>query len=270
MRSAFGESADHSHFERHRSMFKLSLPFFLVASATAAQADSRPRPVTTIVLVHGAFAEGSSFDRITPLLEARGYNVVAVHMPLSSVEADVAVTRRAIDLAPGPVLLVAHSYGGFVATEAGTSDKVTGLVYIAALVPDNGESLNDLFKSKPLPNWFQTAVVDSGGFAWLPRATVASDFAQDMPAADIDLLTTKQAPFALRNLEDRVTVAAWHKKPSWFVRPDQDHIIDPGLQEIMAKRAGAKLLNLRSSHVVMLSHPRDVAAVILTAAAATK
>ncbi len=249
-------------------MFKLSLPFFLVASTTVAQADSRPGPVTTIVLVHGAFADGSSWDRVAPLLEAKGYRVVAVHQPLSSLEADVAATRRAIELAPGPVLLVGHSYGGFVITEAGTSDKITGLVYIAAFAPENGESINDLFKGKPAPAWVQTAVIDSAGFAWLPRTTVASEFAQDLSRADIDLLTTKQGPFAMRNFDDHITTAAWHNKPSWFIRPEQDHMIDPAAQEMMAKRAGAKLTNLRSSHVVMLSHPKEVAAVILTAAAA--
>lgn len=249
-------------------MFKLSFPFFLVASTAVAQAETRPQAIKTIVLVHGAFADGSSWDRVAPLLEAKGYRVVAVHQPLSSLEADVAATRRAIELAPGPVLLVGHSYGGFVITEAGTSDKVTGLVYIAAFAPENGESINDLFKGKPAPAWVQTAVVDSAGFAWLPRATVASEFAQDLPPADIDLLTTKQGPFAMRNFDDHITIAAWHKKPSWFIRPEQDHMIDPAAQEMMAKRAGAKVTNLRASHVVMLSHPKEVASVILTAAAA--
>lgn len=219
--------------------------------------------------MHGAFADGSSWDRVAPLLEAKGYRVVAVHQPLSSLEADVAATRRAIELAPGPVLLVGHSYGGFVITEAGTSDKVTGLVYIAAFAPDNGESINELFKGKPAPAWVKTAAFDSGGFAWLPRPTVASLFAQDMPAADIDLLTIKQGPIAMRVFDDHITTAAWRSKPSWFIRSEQDGMIEPAAQDMMAKRAGAKLTNLRSSHVAMLSHPREVAAVILTAAAAT-
>jgi pimeloyl-ACP methyl ester carboxylesterase len=244
-------------------MFKLPA-LFVLASATAASAA----PIKTIVLVHGAFADGSSWDRVTPLLEAKGYRVVAVHEPLSSLEADVAATKRAIEVAPGPVLLVGHSYGGFVITEAGTSDKVTGLVYVSAFAPDNGESINGMFKGKPAPNWTKTAVIDSAGFAWLPRATVASDFAQDLPADEIDLLTTKQGPIALKSFDDHITVAAWRTKPSWFIRPEQDHMIDPGAQATMAKRAGSKLTSLKASHVVMISHPKEVAAVILQAAGA--
>ena len=249
-------------------MFKISVPLFLIASATVASAESRPAPTKTIVLVHGAFANGSSWDRVAPLLEAKGYRVVSVHQPLSSLEADVAATRRAIEVAPGPVLLVGLSYGGFVITEAGTSDKVTGLVYIAAFAPDNGESVNDMFKGKPAPAWVKTAVVDSAGFAWLPRATVASEFAQDLSADEISLLTTTQAPIALKNFDDHIKVAAWRTKPSWFIRPDHDRMLDPEAQATMAKRAGAKLTTVRSSHVVMLSHPKDVAAVILSAAKA--
>lgn len=249
-------------------MHKFSLPFFLIASASVANADSRPTPVKTIVLVHGAFADGSSWDRVAPLLEAKGYRVVAVHQPLSSLEADVAATKRAIELAPGPVLLVGHSYGGFVITEAGTNDKVTGLVYISAFAPDNGESVNDMLKGKPAPGWVKSAIVDSAGFAWLPRTTVASDFAQDLSANEVSLLTAKQAPIALKNFDDHITVAAWRSKPSWFIRPEQDHMLDPKAQELMAKRAGSKVTSIRSSHVVMLSHPKEVAAVILSAAGA--
>jgi len=231
-------------------------------------ADSRPQSNKTIVLVHGAFADGSSWDRVAPFLEAKGYRLVAVHGPLSSLDADVAATRRAIELAPGPVLLVGHSYGGFVITEAGTSDKVTGLVYVAGFAPDNGESVNDIYNGRTPPAWTQTAVFDSGGFAWLPRPTVASLFAQDLPDDDIDLLTMKQGPTSVAIFDQHITTAAWHTKPSWFIRAEHDGMIDPALEEMMAKRAGAKLLNLRASHVVMLSHPREVASVILTAAAA--
>jgi len=249
-------------------MLKLPASLFVLASATAASADTQPTPIKTIVLVHGAFADGSSWDRITPLLEAKGFRVVSVHQPLSSLEADVAATKRAIEIAPGPVLLVGHSYGGFVITEAGNSDKVTGLVYISAFAPDNGESVNDLFKGKTPPAWYKAAVVDSAGFAWLPRATVATEFAQDLSGADIDLLTAKQGPISLKNFDEHIKIAAWHTKPSWFIRPEQDHMIDPAAQAEMAKRAGAKVTSLKASHVVMLSHPKEVAAVILSAAGA--
>jgi pimeloyl-ACP methyl ester carboxylesterase len=224
--------------------------------------------IQTIVLVHGAFADGSSWDRVTPLLTEKGYRVIAVHQPLSSLDADVAATRRAIEVAEGPVLLVGHSYGGFVITQAGTHDKVAGLVYVGAFAPDDGESVNSLFKGKPAPEWVKTAVVDSAGFAWLPQATVATQFAADLPADEIDLLTSKQGPIALKNFDDRIEVAAWRKKRSWFVLPDQDRMIDPEAQSTMARRAGAKLTSIRASHVVMLSRPREVADVILTAARA--
>lgn len=222
--------------------------------------------ISTIVLVHGAFADGSSWDKVAPMLEAKGYRVIAVHMPLSSLEADVAATRRAIEVAPGPVLLVGHSYGGVVITEAGNDPKVTGLVYVAAFALDNGESINDLLEGKPAPAWVATAVVDSGGFAWLPHATVTSQFAQDLPGAEINRVAAKQGPIALKIFDDHITTAAWRTKPAWFIRPDADHMIDPVGQEAMAKRAGAKVTNLSSSHVPMLSQPEAVASVILTAA----
>jgi pimeloyl-ACP methyl ester carboxylesterase len=249
-------------------MFNLNLPLFLSASATVVNAETSAERIKTIVLVHGAFADGSSWDKVTPLLEAKGYRVIAVHEPLSSLEADVAATRRAIEQAHGPVLLVGHSYGGFVITEAGTNDKVKGLVYIAAFAPDNGESINDVYKGKPAPEWLPEAVVDSAGFAWLPHETVKTKFAQDLGPAEVSLLTAKQGPTALKIFDDHITTAAWRTRPCWFVRPDQDHIIASDLQAAMAKRAGARVTNLPSSHVAMLSHPKEVAAVILSAAAA--
>jgi pimeloyl-ACP methyl ester carboxylesterase len=254
-------------------MYKLTVPAFLLASATVAAADTRPEaaapPKTTIVLVHGAFADGSSWDKVAPQLEAKGYLVVAVHQPLSSLADDVAAARRAIELAPGPVLLVGHSYGGMVITEVGTTDKVIGLVYVAAFAPDNGESIGGMFKGQPAPEWTKTAKYDSGGFAWLPRATVATLFAQDLPAADISLITGKQGPTSMTIFDGTITTAAWHKKPAWFILTEQDRMIPPPAQEMMSKRAGAKVTKLRSSHVPMLSRPKDVAAVILKAAAAT-
>ncbi|MGE0396440.1 MAG: alpha/beta fold hydrolase [Kofleriaceae bacterium] len=249
-------------------MSKLSiLPFFLASTSVVANADSKPA-IKTIVLVHGAFADGSSWDRVTPMLEAKGFRVVSVHQPLSSFEDDVAATKRAIEVAPGPVLLVGHSWGGFVITEAGTNDKVTGLVYIAAFAPDNGESVNDMLKGKPAPSWVKSAVIDSAGFAWLPRTIVATEFAQDLSQQEISLLAAKQGPIALKSFDGHITKAAWRTKPSWFVRPEQDHMIDPDAQAQMAKRAGARMTSLRSSHVPMLSHPKNVAAVILSAAGA--
>src|SRR5262245_58943119 len=261
VRRAFCEARNHS--SKGLVMFKRFLPLIFVASACDTSSDemtAQPSPIKSIVLVHGAFAEGSSWDRVTPLLQKEGFRVIAAHLPLSSLEDDVAATRRAIEMAPGPVLLVAHSYGGFVITEAGNSDKVTGLVYLAAFAPDNGESVNDLYANRPPPEWTKTVQVDSGGFAWLPRDTVATLFAQDLPSDDIDMLTAKQGPSALRILADHITTAAWHAKPSWFVRAEHDGFIEPDLQQMMATRAGSTLTNMDSSHVVMVSHPQQAAA----------
>jgi pimeloyl-ACP methyl ester carboxylesterase len=253
----------------HVSMNKHLLPLFVVASACGSSDDDPPpppSPIKSIVLVHGAFADGSSWDRVTPLLQEEGFRVIAVQLPLSSLAEDVAATRRAIDIAPGPVLLVAHSYGGFVITEAGNTEKVMGLVYLAGFAPDDGESINDVYEGWPPPEWTKTAEIDSGGFAWLPRETVATLFAQDLPSDDIDALTSKQKPISLSIFDDAVTTAAWRARPSTFVRAAQDGIIDPALQQQMATRAGSTLTTMDSSHVVMLSHPDETAAVILQAA----
>jgi pimeloyl-ACP methyl ester carboxylesterase len=248
------------------STFIVSL--ITLGSLATARADTARSPVTTIVLVHGAFADGSSWDRVTPLLQARGFRVVAVHEPLSSLADDAAATRRVIEAAPGPVVLVGHSYGGVVVSEAGTSDKVTALVYVAAFVPDSGESINDLGKGQPAPPWVQALVFDSAGFATLPPEVVATDFAQDLPPFETRLLAAKQGPTAARDFDDRVTTAAWRSKPVWYVRAEDDHMIDPRAQAAMAARAGARVTSVRASHVVMLSRPWDVAAVILAAAGA--
>jgi pimeloyl-ACP methyl ester carboxylesterase len=231
-----------------------------------AHAEPAAKPPTTIVLVHGAFADGSSWDRVTPQLEARGYRVIAVYDPMSSLANDVAATRRVIEAQPGPVVLVGHSYGGAVITEAGNDPKVAALVYVAAFVPDAGESINDLGKGQPPPPWVSELVVDSAGFAALPAPLVARDFAQDLPAAEARLLATKQGPIAVGNFDERIQRAAWRTKPTWYVRAEADHMIDPGAQLIMAKRAHARLTSVRASHVVMLSRPREVADVILEAA----
>jgi len=240
---------------------------FSCALAATAHADSSAKAPTTIVLVHGAFADGSSWDKVTPLLEAKGYKVVAVYDPMSSLADDVAATKRVIDAQPGPVILVGHSYGGAVITEAGNDAKVRSLVYVAAFAPDSGESINDLGKGQPAPPWAKRLIVDSAGFASLPADAIGSEFAQDLPGPAASLLAAKQGPIAARCFDDRITTAAWRTKPTWYVRSEADHMIDPAAQALMAKRANAKLTSVHASHVVMLSHPKEVAAAILAAAA---
>lgn len=238
-----------------------------LAASPAHAAPAAPVAAKTIVLVHGAFADGSSWDKVTPLLQAAGYNVVAVYEPLSGLADDVAATKRVIEAQPGPVLLVGHSWGGVVITEAGNNDKVSGLVYVAAFAPDAGESVNDLGKGQPAPAWASKLLADSAKFLSLPLEVVAKDFAPDVPAAEQKLIASKQGPIAAGAFGDKVKTAAWKAKPSWFVRPDADHMIAPAAQELMAKRAGSKLTTVKgASHVVMVSRPKDVAAVILAAA----
>jgi pimeloyl-ACP methyl ester carboxylesterase len=235
-----------------------------------AKADDSSSPVKTIVLVHGAFADGSSWDRVVPLLQAKGYTVVAVHEPFTSLADDVAATRRAIDKQPGEVILVGHSYGGAVITEAGNSPKVAGLVYVAAFGPDSGESINDLGKGKPPPVWITSLEVDEGGFGWLPPSTVSTSFAQDLPAAETKILTSKQGPIAMKNFDGKIQTAAWRTKRSWYVLATRDRMIDPEAQQIMASRMRAATTSVVASHVPMLSKPKEVAAVILSAASSSK
>jgi pimeloyl-ACP methyl ester carboxylesterase len=239
----------------------------------AAHADppAAPPAARTIVLVHGAFADGSSWDKVVPILQAGGYNVVAVHEPLSSLADDVAATRRVIEAQPGPIVLVGHSYGGMVITEAGNSDKVSALVYVAAFAPDGGESANDLGKGAPPPPWAAKLIPDSAGFLTIPLDVVTKDFAPDVTPAEQKLIAVKQGPINGKAFGEKVTTAAWKTKPSWYVRAEQDHMIPPAGQELMAKRAGSKLTTVKgASHVVMVSRPKDVAAVILAAASGKK
>ena len=224
-----------------------------------------------IVLVHGAWADGSSWDKVVPLLESKGYHVVAVHEPLTSLADDVGATNRVIDVQSGPVVLVGHSWGGAVISMAGNSEKVVGLVYVDAFALDDGESVNGLVASgggKP-PAWIAKIQVDRGGFLTLPTDVVLSDFAQDLPTAQARLLAVKQGPLFSKSLDDKVTMPAWKVKPSWYVLGTQDHMIDPAAQNAMAKRMGATITSVPSSHVSMLSHPAEVAAVIEQAATKT-
>jgi pimeloyl-ACP methyl ester carboxylesterase len=168
------------------------------------------------------------------------------------------------------VLLVGHSWGGVVITEAGNNDKVSGLVYVAAFAVDANESANDLGKGQPAPAWAAQLKVDSGGFARLPDEVVAKDFAQDVSAAEAKLIAVKQGPAAVKLFDEKLKSPAWKTKPSWYIVADADHMIPPQGEALMAKRAGATTTTLKGSHVIMISKPKEVAAVILAAAAGKK
>lgn len=241
----------------------------ILAAATSlaltAAAAVAAEPAPTVVLVHGAFADGSSWSKVIPLLRAKGLNVVAVQNPLTSLAEDVAAAKRAIDVQQGPVILVGHSWGGAVITEAGNDDKVKALVYVAAFAPDGGQSINDMTKPFPPAPW--TAKLQmKDGFLTLPEETVLSDFAQDLLPEQGKIVASVQGPWAARCLDDKVTTAAWSGKPTWFVKAENDHMIPPQFQDMMAKHIGAHVVDVKSSHVAMLSHPKEVASAIVAAA----
>ncbi|APA88207.1 alpha/beta hydrolase [Paraburkholderia sprentiae WSM5005] len=240
---------------------------FAVQSAAFAQAaPSDDLTGKNVVLIHGAFADGSSWDKVIPLLEARGLHVVAVQNPLSSLADDVAATRRVIAQQNGPVILVGHSWGGVVLTEAGNDDKVGSLVYVAAFAPDNGESIADITKNKPAPVWAGELRKDSAGYLTLSTQAVLDDFAQDLPLPQKRLIAATQQPWAAGCIDDQVTNAAWHHKPAYFVVSGRDRMIDPALQSEMAKHINAKITRVDTSHVAMLSQPQAVADTIIAAA----
>ncbi|MYN15779.1 alpha/beta fold hydrolase [Rugamonas sp. FT107W] len=237
----------------------------LLASALGAQAAT-PAADTTVVLVHGAFADGSSWSQVIPLLRAKGYKVVAVQNPLSSLADDVAATQRVIDAQSGKVVLVGHSWGGTVITQAGTSDKVKALVYVAAFAPSEGEATADLGKDYAVPPGIATLQADAGGYLWLPADSVARNFAPDVPPATAALIAATQGPISAKAFADTTTVAAWKTKPNYYIAAADDRMIAPALQQAFAKKLNATTVTLKTSHVPMVSQPAKVAEVIIAAA----
>jgi pimeloyl-ACP methyl ester carboxylesterase len=219
-----------------------------------------------IVLVHGAFADGSSWSKVIPLLLARGYKVTAVSNPLTTFQEDVAATRRAIAAQDGPVTLVGHSYGGVVITEAGNDPKVSALVYVAAFAPDSGQSIVEISKPFPPPPGPQTAVPIGDGFILLSQEGIENDFAQDLSSDEKALLTAGQPQTSGSIFGAQPTQAAWRTKPSWYIVASNDRMIAPEHEASMAKQLKATTTTLPASHVVMLSHPKEVANVIEDAA----
>ncbi len=219
----------------------------------------------TIVLVHGAFADGSSWSKVIPILLKKGLNVVAVQNPTDSLTSDVAAVNRALESINEPVVLVGHSWGGVVITEAGVHVKVAALVYVSAFAPSENQSVNDLFADYPQPEWFGAVAADSGGFLKISAKGIAEYFAQDLSDEEKQLVAAVQTPFALAANAEKVTKAAWQNKPSWFVVSKNDRIIYPELERKMAKQIGAKTTEVAASHVSMLAKPEEVAAVILDA-----
>jgi len=237
-------------------------------NAQKVAADNKP----TIVLVHGAWADGSSWNKVIPILEKNGYRTIAVQNPLTSLEDDVAAVKHILTEINGDVVLVGHSWGGTVITEAGNDPKVKSLVYVAAFAPDLGESIvsinKDGYEIRKIPN---SPVTDSDrlvsdGFIRLRDKTVYQYFAQDLPLSEARLVAATQGRFHVSTLTATVSDPAWKKKPSFYIVADLDKIIPPQTESYMAEKIGAKTYHIAASHVVMLSQPSKVAEVILAAA----
>lgn len=235
--------------------------FFTSAIALAAQAAE----VRNIVIVHGALADGSGWRRATEILEDRGYNVTIVQQPITSLADDVAATKRVLDLQTGPTLLVGHSYGGMVISEAGNRPDVAGLVYVAAFQPDKGESLIGLASSKPAGGMNIRETKD-GEYIYIDPAAFPNDFAADLPREDAAFLARSQVFAAKKAFTAQASDPAWKVKKSWSVVAIRDRSINPELERDMAKRAGSQVIEIEASHAVFASQPEKVADVIDEAA----
>lgn len=236
-----------------------------VAALSGGATYSAPTEMPSVVIVHGAFADGSDWAKVIPLLQAKGVQVTAVQNGLESLAGDVATTKRVIGNQKGKVVLVGHSWGGSVITEAGADEKVVALVYVAAFALDAGQSTAESGKGYPTPPGIAKLVADSKGYLSLPPAALAEDFAQDVPAAQAAVMAATQGPIQAKAFDDKTTVAAWKTRPSWYIVSASDRMIAPDQERAMAKKIGATVTTLPTSHVPQQSRPEDVAAVILAA-----
>jgi len=237
----------------------------LALSGAPAQAAT-PAPVKSIVLVHGGFVDGSGWMDVYKILSKDGYKVSIVQNPTNSLTEDVAVTRRAIAAADGKVILVGHSYGGVVVSEAGTDPKVAGLVYVAAFAPDKGESVNSLIANPPPGAAVPPILPPQDGYLFLDKTKFAASFAADVKPEVAQFMAASQVPWGVAALQGAVTEPAWKVKPSWYLVAKDDHMIPPPAQRQMANRAGAKVEEVAGSHAVYVSKPAAVAAIIEKAA----
>jgi pimeloyl-ACP methyl ester carboxylesterase len=222
--------------------------------------------VKNVVLVHGGFVDGSGWRGVYDLLKADGFNVSVVQNPTVSLEGDVAATQHVIDAQDGPVVLVGHSYGGAVITEAGVDDNVAALVYIAAFAPDKGESVNTLIANPPPGAPVPPILPPQDGLLLLDREKFSASFAGDVPAAEAAFMADSQVPWGVGALEGSITEPAWRVKPSWYLVATDDRMIPPPAQRAMSERAGSTVTEVPGSHAVYVSQPAAVAAVIELAA----
>lgn len=242
-----------------------------LAAATAASLLPRPALAQTassarnVVLVHGLFADGSCWSEVIERLQAAGLNATAVQNPLTTLDAAVASTQRVLARQDGPTVLVGHSFSGMIVTEAGVDPKVTALVYVAARAPDAGEDYTALAKNFPTPP-ASAGIVFDGDEGRLSEAAFLHDFAGDLPEAKAKVLYAVQAPFQKTLLAGKTTHAAWRSKPSFYAVSTEDRTINPDLERFMAKRMGAETIEIKASHLSLISHPQEITDLILKAA----
>jgi pimeloyl-ACP methyl ester carboxylesterase len=253
----------------NRRMFSAGL----VAGAAASLISTRgmaaaPAPIKArnVVLVHGLFADGSCWTEVIARLQARGLNAISVQNPLTSLPDAVASARRVLARQDGPTVLVGHSFAGMIVTEAGLDPNVSALVYVAARAPDAGEDYTALAKTFPTPP-ASAGIVFDGDEGRLSEAAFLRDFAGDLPEAKAKVLYAVQQPFQKALLADKTTQAAWRSKSSFYAVSTQDRTINPDLQRFMAKRMGAHMIEVTSSHLSLISHPDEITRLILQAAA---
>ncbi len=222
--------------------------------------------VKNIVLVHGGFVDGSGWQGVYKALKKNGYNVTVVQNSTTSLADDVATTKRAIATQDGPVILVGHSYGGAVITEAGNDPRVVGLVYIAAFAPDRGESVSSLIKNPPPGAPVPPILPPVDGYLMLDKAKFPASFAGDVSPEEAAFMADSQVPWSVNALGGAVTEPAWKAKPSWYLLTTEDRMIPPDAQRQMSKRAGATVVEVKGSHAVYVSQPQAVAHIIEAAA----
>jgi len=221
---------------------------------------------TNIVLVHGGFVDGSGWEGVYSLLKKDKYNVAIVQNPTISLAGDVAATKLVINEQDGPVILVGHSYGGAVITEAGTDPKVAGLVYIAAFAPDKGESVNSLIKDPPPDAPVPPILPPKDGYLFLDKSKFPASFAGDVDAEKAAFMADSQVPWGVQALGGEISEPAWKSKPSWYLLTTEDRMIPPPAQRFMSQRAGSTVVEVAASHAVYVSQPNAVAALIKQAA----
>jgi pimeloyl-ACP methyl ester carboxylesterase len=235
----------------------------LLETVRVAAAES-PTGIKNVVLVHGAFADGSGWEAVARILEKHGYTVSIAQPPETSYAEDIKSTKAVIDAMDGPVVLVGHSYGGSIITEAGNDPKVSALVYIAAFALNDGESCASI--EQALPQASKAFKPDGDGNWWIEQEHFAADFAADVPPAVSHFMAQSQVPISTDSFTHKVTSPAWKTKPTWYMVATADRSINPDQERMMAKRANAKVVEVNASHVAYMSHPKETAKLIEEAA----